>query len=289
MTFALEAGGDRATIDPAEGGRLVSLVLGGHERLITERQPRFSPPLDPGLSYGVPLMAPFVGRLSGAAFAWDGRECRVPRNYGEIAIHGTVYDAPWDVVARTSTAIDLRLHLDRARWPFGATMTQRYEISAGRLEVEAAIVAEEPQPAAIGWHPWFRRSGAMTIRVASEQTLELDDSTIPTGALVPVNGPRDLRGGPEVGDRALDDVFTDVASPAVLTWPDLELALAFEAPVRMVVVFTQPESICVEPMTAWPDAIRLSRAGKRTTGLVGLAAGERLVAKTTWSWRQPAR
>ena len=59
----------------------------------------------------------------------------------------------------------------------------------------------------------------------------------------------------------------------------------FKAPISAIVVCTRPEATAVEPLTAWPDAIRLAGAGCAETGLTSLAAGERLVASTSWSWK----
>jgi galactose mutarotase-like enzyme len=42
--------------------------------------------------------------------------------------------------------------------------------------------------------------------------------------------------------------------------------------------------VCVEPATAWPDALRLSSAGVEGTGQVILEAGEELAATMTWNW-----
>jgi galactose mutarotase-like enzyme len=75
-----------------------------------------------------------------------------------------------------------------------------------------------------------------------------------------------------------------VESPVVVDWPDLKLVLAFERPVAAVVVNSHPQAVCIEPATAWPDSIRLAATGRNDTGLVSLAAGERLRASTSWSW-----
>ena len=36
-------------------------------------------------------------------------------------------------------------------------MTQRFELEAHRLLVTLELAADEPMPASMGWHPWFRR------------------------------------------------------------------------------------------------------------------------------------
>jgi galactose mutarotase-like enzyme len=83
-------------------------------------------------------------------------------------------------------------------------------------------------------------------------------------------------------------VYSAVRSPAELCWPDLRLEMAFGPGVGAVVVYAHPEAVCLEPMTAWPDAIRLTQSGCPDTGLVLLGPGERLSAWTRWTWAQPA-
>ncbi|HEY7827569.1 MAG TPA: hypothetical protein VIB99_05010, partial [Candidatus Limnocylindrales bacterium] len=140
-------------------------------------------------------------------------------------------------------------------------------------------------PAAIGWHPWFVRGAAdLALTVLADRRLELGPGLIPTGGSRPVAGVDDLRTGSPLGDRHLDDVYLDVASPARVRWPDLDLRLEFGPPLVSVVVFSPPGSACLEPASAWPDAVRLARAGVTGTGLVELDAGTSLVASMTWRW-----
>ena len=69
-----------------------------------------------------------------------------------------------------------------------------------------------------------------------------------------------------------------------MRWPDLEIRIDFEAPLSSIVVFSPPGAVCVEPATAWPDALRLSAAGVPGTGQAVLESGETLAATMTWSW-----
>ena len=36
-------------------------------------------------------------------------------------------------------------------------VTQRFELEPDRLRVTLELTADEPMPASMGWHPWFRR------------------------------------------------------------------------------------------------------------------------------------
>lgn len=283
MTIRLQAGPDRAEVDPLAGGRLSSLIAGGRERLIDRPQ---AGSLLPAISWGSFLMAPWVGRVRDGRVAWQGRTVELDRNEGAHALHGVGFDVPWQVDRTSEASVEMHLSIDPGRWPFAGSVHQRLVLEPGVLRFEASISASVAGPAALGWHPWFRREPGedLAVTVAADDRLELDDGRIPSGRRVPVDGPFDLRGGPLLGDRRLDDVYVDVRSPAIVRWPDLELRLEFDAPVVSVVVFSPPGSVCVEPATAWPDALRLSAGGATGTGQAVLPAGGSLAASTTWRW-----
>ena len=101
------------------------------------------------------------------------------------AIHGVVYDRPWSVVDATTIAIDLD-----ERWPFRGRVEQRFELDEHGLAVTMTLTADEPMPAMLGWHPWFRRSiadGAPPAVLAFDAAAMLvrDAEGMPTGERVP--------------------------------------------------------------------------------------------------------
>jgi aldose 1-epimerase len=282
VTIVLEAGPDRALIDPVAGGRLGSLVAGGRERLVDRPQPGAELP---AISWGSFLMAPWAGRISNGRLAWGGEVVSLEPNLGGHAIHGVVFDVPWQLERQAGGTAELACEIDPRRWPFGGRVRQRYRLEPGRLRVEAEVTASRPMPAALGWHPWFSRAGDdVAVTVRADERLRLDPGLIPTGERVRVDGPDDLRSGPLLGSRRLDDVFIGVRGPASVRWPDLELVIEYEPPLTNVVVFTPPGSVCVEPQTAWPDAARLAGTGVAGTGLLELAPGSSLSASMTWRW-----
>ena len=283
MSVELRAGAASAAVDPTAGGRLASLVAGGRERLITTPDP--TSPL-PSLSWGSYAMLPWVGRMRDGHLAWRGTEVELPRNFFGHAIHGVGFDRPWDVAAADGRSVELVLRLGRsARWPFAGQARQRFRLSPDAIECRVEIRAEDAMPAAAGWHPWFRRFEGEDVEVSvpAAATLETRPDLIPTGALLAVDGSTDLRAGPVLGDRRLDHAYVDIEGPSVVRWSDLELVIEAE-PLRSVVVYTPTHAFCVEPQTAWPDAIRLAGEGL-DTGLAALEPGETFVAETRWSWR----
>jgi galactose mutarotase-like enzyme len=140
-------------------------------------------------------------------------------------------------------------------------------------------------PAALGWHPWFAAPDPNLVRVgvAAAFELELDDELLPTGAVLEVSGDSDLRGAPVLGSRDIDTVFVGAASPALLQLPGLNLQLHFDPAIDIVVVYTSPGAVCIEPWSAWPDATRMAAAG-HPSGIQVLEPGESLRRWTRWEW-----
>lgn len=283
----LAAAGVAAAIDPARGGRLASLRIGGVELLVGARDAT-----DASIRWGCYLMAPWPGRLANGRLAWQGRMVQLERTHGRHSIHGLVAAVPWQVDRSDATSAELSVALaERGGWPFGGLVRQRFRLAAGRLELDAQIVAEATMPAALGWHPWFLRRGDPALRLDGDRVLE-SRGMIPTGKLVPVAGKLDLRAGPPLGRRRLDDVYTGVRPPVELTWPDLRLELSTEPWLDTWVVYTPGQAVCVEPETAWPNALGTSPGRGPAGGNARvLEPGEslRAVFSIAWSARHQPR
>lgn len=232
--MVLEAPGVRAVVLPSDGGRLGSLVIDGRELLVARR------PEGP-ISWGSYPMAPWAGRIRHGEFAFAGREYRLPLGMPPHAIHGVVFDRPWQVVAPGSIAIELD-----ERWPFRGRVRQGFNLDADGLEITMSLDADEPMPAAIGWHPWFRRvlaegEAPLALRFRADEMLVRDAEGIPTGERVaPPPGP-------------WDDAFTGIREQPVLEWPG-QLRLEISSTCPWLVVYTMPEhAACVEPQSGPPD------------------------------------
>jgi aldose 1-epimerase len=278
----LTAGPARATVDAARGGRLASLRVGGRELLVP-------PPddIDTSIHWGSFLMAPWPGRLAGGRLRWRGRTIQLRRTHGRHAIHGLAWATPWTVDRSSRSEVEMHVDLERDGWPFGGEVRQSLRLEPARLTLEAAITAERPMPAALGWHPWFQRgSPDPRLTLTANGVLERH-AMLPTGAVRPLVRRTDLRAGPTLGRRRLDDAFTGARSPAILRWPDLELRLDFGPECDVVVAYTPWNAICIEPQTARPNALGLPDAAARSAGRRDLEAGETLRSTLRIAWRSP--
>jgi aldose 1-epimerase len=230
------------TVDPAAGGRFVSLMVGGHELLVTAGEgPIF---------WGCYPMAPYAGRVRDGRFRFRGRGYQLPLTMPPNAIHGTVLDRPWAVISQADGRLELATELG-PDWPFRGQVVQSVTLVAGGLEATLELRAAEPMPVALGWHPWFRRTidgSAAELDFEAGWMYARGSDGLPTGETVPPT------------PRPWDDAFTDVVIPPRLTWPGIA-SLEIRSTAPFWVVFDErDDAICVEPQTAPPDAFNLAAA-----------------------------
>jgi aldose 1-epimerase len=279
----LEAGGAAVEIAPALGGRLSALEVDGWDVL---RRHGWT-----DLEWGAFVMAPWVGRLRDARVRWRGRDWSMPATEPPHALHGTVLDVPWSVIATTRSAVRLEAGLSH-EWPMRGHVAHEIELVPGGLRLRLEIHAPDaPMPAIVGWHPWFRRraarigapagdgagggdaaamTGEVELEVRAGRRVVLDAAGLPTGALdaPPVNH--------------LDDVLLDVSTPPRVAWPEGP-ALALSSPeARAWIVYTaHPDGVCVEPVTGLPDGLNGGLLGEPPVA----EPGRPIVATFEISWR----
>jgi aldose 1-epimerase len=273
-SVVLRAGNARLTVDRQQGGRIASLRIGEREVLVTEG---WGP-----INWGCYPMAPFAGRIRDGRFAFRGRDVQLPLNLPPHAIHGTVFERPWALASVTDDRLVLTIDLGPA-WPFRGSVTQSIRLEPAGLDATLALEADEPMPAAIGWHPWFRRylggtsegpgrpSAGVELVIDAVAMFERGADGLPTGILVPP------------GPRPWDDAFTGLRTSPIVRWPGaLEITVSSTAGV-WVVYDSRVEGVCVEPQTAPPDAINLAAAAGEETDVAD--ADQPMTASMAWRWR----
>ncbi|HUP84116.1 MAG TPA: hypothetical protein VM143_00490 [Acidimicrobiales bacterium] len=244
----LSSGPARAEIDVEDGCRVVSLSFADGLELIGRDGD--AAPTSP-FHHGAFPMAPFAGRIRHGRFSFAGRTHQLPINFEDHAIHGTVCDRRW---APAGSEHEWRCDLGAPdRWPFAGYALQRVILTDDMLRFELEVHAtDQPMPATIGWHPWFRRHvGGASAIVAFDaaQQYRKDDDGIPDGT---TSAP--------VGDEPLDDCFTGLRSTPSITWPGVG-TVEVASDTSYLVVYTTPASaVCVEPQTGPPDAPNLGLA-----------------------------
>lgn len=256
----LTAGPAALEVDLTDGGRWTSLQVDGLE-LLSSAELEAVPP---GVQHGCFPMAPYAGRLGHGLLRFGGDTLRLPIDAPPHAIHGHVFDVPWQL--EQDGALTTRL---AQPWPFAGTVRQELSLTADSLTARLGLQAEETMPATLGYHPWFARrlgrGGDLQLHLSPAQQYVKDDEDLPTGELVPP------RPGP------YDDCFVGMAAPPRLEWPGA-LALTMTSSADHWVVFDElPEVACVEPQTGPPDAAALGEAAV-------VPAGGELVLEVVLRW-----
>jgi len=135
----MELRSDRAIAQiDLDGGRLPSLVVAGHELLITEGT-------NPS-RYGSFPMAPWAGRLPCGSLSFRDSTYEFPITSPPHANHSTAFQQQWTAVAPGV----MQTPLDEP-WPFGGFVRQTFLINNDALTVTMEVHAESaPMPALIG-------------------------------------------------------------------------------------------------------------------------------------------
>jgi len=238
---------------PELGARLHRLRVAGRDLLRTPADPaehRRSPFL-----WGGYVMAPWCNRIEAGPVALGSRLIHPGSNFPDgTAIHGQVYARPWEPQADGS----FRVRGGGDGWPWEYEAGLRVEVAGWsvRLELELVNRAEDPMPAGLGLHPWFRRPVLVAIRGDAVYRSNLDSEPEP----VPVDGPYDRR---TVGEMpaGLDATWTRLSEPPVeLRWPDLglraDLRIAASTPHVVAASPGDLDAIAVEPQTHAPQGLR---------------------------------
>lgn len=256
-TMRLEAEGCAAVFHPEDGGRLASFRVGPHELLVPHGKDIYH--------WGSFVMAPWVGRLRDARLRHRGHDAAFEPNSGPHALHGLVTDGPWTVTGEGELSVEIG-----EPWPWPCRVVQRTELQAGRATFRIELHASAPMPAAVGWHPWFRRrlegsSSELELDVEPGLMWANDATGLPSGDLSPPV------------PRPWDYCFRDLRRDPRVRWPGA-LDLTIGSDCRDWVIYDMEEDgVCVEPWTAPPNSLNMPDPRI-------VVPGEPLVATMTWRW-----
>src|SRR5438132_7621799 len=153
LTFSSDA--LEVVVLPDVGARLHRLRAFGHDLLRTPDQ-RAVHKADP-FFWGAYVMAPWCNRIEAAGkVRFGSRYVDLPPNFPDgSAIHGQVYARPW----RVGEEGRLTIRAGGDAWPWRYQVDQQLAVSGAELRIELALtnIDDEPMPAGVGLHPWFRR------------------------------------------------------------------------------------------------------------------------------------
>ena len=242
-------------------------------------------------------LVPYSNRIRDGCFVFEGREIRLPRNFGDHphSIHGHGWQVPWKVAETTADAAVMEYHHRADAWPFDYTARQHVRLDGEGLTVTLELVnrSEGTMPAGLGLHPYFPRTAETRVVAQVSELWQVDTEVMPLARVRP-EGAMDLTRGVFADRVALDNVYTGWDGRATIEWPERRAKLdmtAFEPtslePLGFLVLFTPAgeDFFCVEPVSHCTDAFNMAAAGAADTGLRVLAPGQRLEARVSFAPR----
>lgn len=293
-----EASGTRAAIQVAMGFNCFEFQVPIDARTIDVlwSEPGFRDGNKRASGSGIPILAPFAGRVRGTRFSWQGRqyaELACPSHAGN-AIHGFALDRPWRVIEKSASRVVGEFCLSAAdpklleQWPADFRIRAEYEVAGRTLAASYRIENSDtkPLPLSFGVHPYFRvplGGGSVAdcrVSLPAERRWEQVEM-LPTGRQLDLADAAAFRCGLPFEAMRFDDVFTGVrfdGDRSVSRIVDLgsgrSVTLSFDRAFRNIVVYNPPhrEAVCIEPYTSVPNAAELQAAGINA-GLMTLPPG----------------
>jgi len=230
-------------IDLDQGARLASLQWRDMEFVIPFRGNDYN--------WGWFSMVPFAGRIkNGIIRDSSGNKIQLPTIIDPPnALIGLGASASWEDIGNGSQYLELPS-------PFnGTSVIQRFEILDDAIRWSLRYEPSECDlPVTLGFHPWIPRDigkGKLAqLNFKSNKMFKRGDDLIPTGDLI------------DPHPQPWDDTFTQIVGIPEIIWPGVA-GMRFEFDSPFVMIYTHDdEAICVEPVTAPPDAQNLGLIGE---------------------------
>ena len=215
-------------------------------------------------------LSPFVCRLANAQYTHQGSLKTVNKfKLGNSAIHGLIFDAPFQLRSSHSNASSASVTLahtyrsDDSGYPFAYRIQITYTLeNHGKLRISSQVtnLSDSPIPIADGWHPYFAVDGDMAswqLKIRSQQQLAFNPQMLPTGETINSNP---FAHRTPIAQTELDNCFVltpDFAQPAaILKGERVQLSITPEASYPFVQAYTPParDSIALENLSSAPDA-----------------------------------
>jgi len=230
-------------LDQDQGARIISLQW---------RDMEFVSPFNGDIKgWGWYAMAPWAGRIKdGVIKDSKGMSYQLPTTYDHPnAIDGYGFHSSWQDLGSGRQLLEFPE-------PYkGATVIQHFEILDNALRWSLEYEANGCDlPVTLGFHPWFAREigkgDSAELLFAANKMFKRGDDYLPTGEIISPTQP------------PWDDTFMEIKGVPEIVWPGAA-RLTMECDTPYCMVYSQDdEGICIEPVTAPPDAQNLGIKGE---------------------------
>ena len=286
--------GEYVTILPNLGATVRELVLRHNNKLYSLLEaPRSVQGIIENKHYHGAKLAPFPGRIAGAAYQFEGKTYNLRANTADrlSAIHGSIFDKPFRLVKtivknRSASVLLDYFHSGKTKgYPFRFSLRVIYTLTDGAFACTTEIrnIDRKPLPIGDSWHPYFKTSGSvkhLRLSLPPHSVVELTPSKIPTGkigkqvkkrSMIPLKQ-KHLDSVIDLGEQRRR-IATNLLDPRlglrIELWQD-----AGKGRYRYLVLYMTPSgsSVAIEPWTCAPNAFN------NKMGLIVLKPGRKFKA-----------
>ena len=246
-----------ALLNLHQGGRLAQLQIGNHPIIVEDPSFPYSD------SYAAAILFPFVSRVSGGSYEFNGKQFQLYCNTadGQNALHGLIYNKTFEFVSSDTNDHECTvvLKLDQIEkqkgfhYPYELLLTYTFSSSGMSLSVKATNTSDEVFPFTIGWHPYFSIPDFenATLQFDADEQVVFDENLIATGTkLNPF--PKPL----QIGDNSFDDCFIVNDNEATLHTAIYDANIGVDSDNFYLQIYTPPNlpMMAIEPMVGMSDS-----------------------------------
>lgn len=274
----LSAGQLELTLCPSVGGSIARFDYFADDRRHAILRPCDGLP-DHVLGAASFPLVPYVNRIRGGVFDFDGRTVRLARSMASDAspLHGQGWLGAWDVVQLSDDEATLRFDHPAGEWPWSYAAGQHFKLAANGLSLTLGCTntSPDPMPCGLGQHPYFNCSSETRLQTGVTDVWTIDDHVLPVDK-IPATGRFDLSDRMVCG-LDLDHGFGGWGGVAKLSDPAWPYALAMSSDDARFFQLYSPETggiFVVEPVTHANAALNAPQDQWPELGMRILAPGE---------------
>ncbi len=212
-------------------------------------------------------MSPFSCRLYKGEFIHQDKAYKLNKFYlGNHALHGVLYDAPFEIISTTiqpekaSVLLEYHYQTSHEGFPFNYTIQLLWTLhTENKVTINTQIINKDQSsfPIMDGWHPYFKLGNSIddcTLQFLNNGILVYDDELIPAGKMNPdpqFDQPKNLT------DIELDNGYHLAShnTKCILENERFQLIVSPSAAYPYLQLYTPPgrKSIAIENLSGAPD------------------------------------
>lgn len=252
----LKSGDWEAELRPEIGGALATLRYRGTDVL----RPMPSDATGPLQAACFPL-APWCNRIRDGRFRFGERNVALTPNFPPEphSLHGLSWQRAWAVEGLVENKCVLVDDYDgTGPWPWAYRAQQRVRLGPRGCAITLVLTnrSDQPMPAGIGLHPYFRRAPESAVEFAADYVLLSGADPLPTGISAPADHLGDWAAGSRLPPETVDHCFVGWHGRAVLHDDLGTISVSADgAPHLHVYAPADGSALCLEPVTHTPDAL----------------------------------